>query len=486
MLSSTGAARAGRAWAHSAWATVGLASGLALLLGVLVAVATPLAVVAGLLGAVALALVLARPLLGLFGFVGVVATLPFGVIPVQAGAQLTFVDAVLIATFASFLARLPALARQPGGLRCGRPGAWLLGFVLVASVAFVLGSGTSGAAPELLRRFAKLLASMLLFFVALNLVRSRATLEGLVRALMVAGALVGGVGTVLWLLPPSTQLAALSALRVVGYPTADVLRYIPGPNDTYTSQLRATGTAVDPNVFGGTLMLALGLITLQWVARERLFSRPVLLALGLPALAGVLVSFSRASWLGLAAGVLAVGSARARRLWLVVPVALALMLLTPGGQVAAQRFVAGFSSSDPATALRLGEYRNALTLIQRYPLLGIGFGVSPDIDVTTGVSSVYLLVGEQTGLVGLGVYAGALLAVLASGVRTLGAVRDERLRGVVSGLLAAFVAALVAGLLDHYFANLAFPHAVALFWLYAALLVAAAYQARAAGAPPRG
>jgi hypothetical protein len=33
--------------------------------------------------------------------------------------------------------------------------------------------------------------------------------------------------------------------------------------------------------------------------------------------------------------------------------------------------------------------------------------------------------------------------------------------------------ALVTGTLDHYFANQAFPYAVALFWLYAAALVSA-------------
>jgi hypothetical protein len=36
----------------------------------------------------------------------------------------------------------------------------------------------------------------------------------------------------------------------------------------------------------------------------------------------------------------------------------------------------------------------------------------------------------------------------------------------------------VTGLLDHYFANLAFPHAVGLFWLYAAALCAAARLSR--------
>jgi O-antigen ligase len=274
----------------------------------------------------------------------------------------------------------------------------------------------------------------------------------------------------------------LLGLAALGYPTSNVLRFVPGPNETYTSQLRAIGTSVDPNLFGGSLMLALGLLAMQWASRAPLLGRPLLLLLVLPTLSGLLLSLSRASWVGLAAGVLLVGSLRHLRVWLAALLAPGLLVALPLGQGLVERFVGGFTSADPATALRLGEYRNALALVQRYPLLGIGFGASPDIDVTAGVSSVYLLVGEQTGLVGLVAYLAALVATLLAGLKGLRMARqDERLHGVLAGALAAYIAALVAGFADHYFANQAFPHAVALFWLYAALLVAGARQARPAG-----
>jgi O-antigen ligase len=88
------------------------------------------------------------------------------------------------------------------------------------------------------------------------------------------------------------------------------------------------------------------------------------------------------------------------------------------------------------------------------------------------VSSVYLLVAEQTGLIGLAVYVAGLAATWWVGARAR--IGDPRLEGVRSAYLGALSAALVAGLLDHYFANQVFPHAVGLFWLYAAGLVAAA------------
>jgi O-antigen ligase len=180
-----------------------------------------------------------------------------------------------------------------------------------------------------------------------------------------------------------------------------------------------------------------------------------------------------------------VGALRYRRILVLAVLAGLGVLATTSGQAFVLRFVSGFSTTDPATAFRVGEYANALTLLGRYPLLGIGFGASPDIDVTAGVSSVYLLVGEQTGLLGLAVYVFALAATWWIGFRGATAVRDPRLQGIRLAGLAAFSGALVAGLFDHYFANQAFPHAVALFWLYAAVLVASSRLSAREAEPER-
>jgi polysaccharide biosynthesis protein PslJ len=451
----------------------------ALAVGVLVAATSPLVPAAGLLALLIVGAIWRRPVLGAALFVVVVATLPFGVIPLPiAGAQLTFVDALLIATFSAVLARVAFCGWR---LPVGVPGLALVAFVLVAIAAFLAAGATSPIPPELFRRVGKLLASLLFFLVARALLTTEHRLFSLTRLLMYAGAVQGAIGAGLMALSPLSQLTLLSRLQVIGYPTADVLRYVPGPNNTYTDQLRAIGTSVDPNVFGGTLMLALALIVVQWAAPRPVLSRWVLVVLAIPTAAGVLLSLSRASWLGLAAGLLLIGALRYRRILLVGALVGLALLATPTGQEFVLRFVSGFSTADRATAFRVGEYANAFTLLQRYPLLGIGFGLSPDIDVTAGVSSVYLLVAEQTGLLGLIVYVSALLTTWWTGARGLTRPQApgettqlwEQLQGIRAAFLAALSGALVAGLLDHYFANQAFPHAVALFWLYAAALVAA-------------
>src|SRR5437879_2508202 len=146
------------------------------------------------------------------------------------------------------------------------------------------------------------------FFIARALLSTPRRLEGLTRGLILAGAIQGGIGAALMTLSPLSQLTLLTRLQVIGYPTADVLRYVPGPNDTYTNQLRAIGTSVDPNVFGGMLMLALALIVVQWAAPKPVLPKSLLVLLALPTAAGMLLSLSRASWLGLAVGLLLVGA----------------------------------------------------------------------------------------------------------------------------------------------------------------------------------
>lgn len=449
-----------------------VALGAAVLIGLLAVATSPLIPIGATVGLLVLILIWRQPIRGVWLFVAIIATLPFGVIPVRvAGAQLTFVDAVLIATFAAVLTRLLlSRARLP----TDAPAVALIAFVLVAAIALIAGGSVIPLTPELVRRAAKLLVSVLFFLIARAVLTTPGQLAVLTRWLIYAGAIQGTIGVVLSRLSPLIQLNLLSRLQLIGYPTTDVLRYVPGPNNTYTSQLRAIGTSVDPNVFGGTLMLALVLIVVQWASPKPVLRKSVLVLLAIPTAAGVLLSLSRASWTGLAGGLLLIGVLRYRRILLIGVLVGVVVLLTPPGQALIARFLGGFSTADPATAFRVGEYSNALTLLRRYPLLGIGFGASPDIDVTAGVSSVYLLVAEQSGLLGLGAFIVALGTTWLSGLRGLLDVPDARLQGIRAAYLAALSAALVTGLLDHYFANQAFPHAVALFWLYAAGLVTAA------------
>ena len=123
--------------------------------------------------------------------------------------------------------------------------------------------------------------------------------------------------------------------------------------------------------------------------------------------------------------------------------------------------------------MRLGEYKDALTLISRYPWFGVGFSGAPSIDLYIGVSSVYLLMAENMGLVGLGSFLLIMVLYFLHGWRARRALAfDPEGEAILLGLMGAIVGAMVGGVFDHYFFNLDFPHSVSLFWLYVGLTVA--------------
>lgn len=144
-------------------------------------------------------------------------------------------------------------------------------------------------------------------------------------------------------------------------------------------------------------------------------------------------------------------------------------------------FFAGLQNQDRATQMRWGEYRDAWRLIQRYPWLGVGFGSPRDVDLFRGVSSLYLIIAESSGLVGLGAFLGLMGAIALRLTAAWRRLPDGGLRALVLGCLAAEAAALTSGVFDHYYFT--YPHAFALLWLVLGLraLRRAAGRSRTAG-----
>lgn len=442
---------------------------LGLLGGVAVATLGPLLPTLLLLGAVGATLILVEPRWGLLATLGVVALLPFGTLPFKVGLTPTLLECALGLTWLVFAIRL-FLRREERLLPSAIDGPLAL-FLIVTVFAFVLGlSGSYTTAT--IHDYVKLVLAVSLFFLITNLLRTRRDLGLALTALGGLGAAAGALGLGLWALGPGAE-RFLARLAIIGYPTGKIIRYI---EDDPAKAIRATGTGVDPNSFGGLLMVVLVVLVAQFAARRPLVPRP----LTVPAIPVVglclLLTQSRASWLGAAAGVVFIAILRYR--WLLPPMALGVpVVLALGiGQSFIMRFVLGLRLQDPATRLRLAEYQNALAIIREHPAFGIGFGAAPSIDLQAGVSSVYLTLATRLGLFGLAIYL-IVLAVLA--IRLWPAIvghalPDSAEREATLALAGSIVAAVVAGVLDHYFFNITFSHMVALFWGLAALAVVAA------------
>jgi O-antigen ligase len=175
---------------------------------------------------------------------------------------------------------------------------------------------------------------------------------------------------------------------------------------------------------------------------------------------------------GLAGAVVILALRRYRRLLLFMLLAGLVLLLLPQTQWYVQHFLEGLRGEDLATQMRFGEYKDALILVSRYPWFGVGFAGAPNIDIYIGVSMVYLLIAEEMGLVGLGVF--LLIMVLSirqilQGLAHL--THNPRRESILLGLFGAVLAVLLTGIFDHYFFNINFQHAVALVWLCVGLAI---------------
>jgi O-antigen ligase len=191
------------------------------------------------------------------------------------------------------------------------------------------------------------------------------------------------------------------------------------------------------------------------------------------------LSVSRGAMLGLAVVALAMGVLRYRRLLVLMGVVLLLALILPQTRALVEHFAAGFAGQDLATQMRFGEYRDALELIERYPVLGVGFIGTPDVDLYIGVSSMYLLVAQQMGVLGLLVFASVFIALFIGAARVWPAVRnDDRLSAIYIGAHGAVLGALFTGIFDHYFFNIDFHNSVMLLWSVIALAAATQISAR--------
>ncbi|NWF67499.1 MAG: O-antigen ligase family protein [Chloroflexi bacterium] len=243
--------------------------------------------------------------------------------------------------------------------------------------------------------------------------------------------------------------------------------------------LRPYGLLPHPNVLAGFLAVAL-LALPGWILAEekrRPWWGAALLLLGLCAL---LLTFSRAAWLGFAVGALTLYPLLRRHLppplhraggWKLAPAwrpifaAAFLTLLVVGGGVLLYRplLAARAGQGSENVEMRSLADRSVYTAFALQAagdnlLFGVGCGNFPwrasyDLRDTEfdlrgdNVHQVLLSAWAELGLVGFTLLVGALIFGLEAALRSLRSVADTRER---AGLLAGVLALIVIGLFDHY------------------------------------
>ncbi|HTP06833.1 MAG TPA: O-antigen ligase family protein [Anaerolineae bacterium] len=425
-----------------------------------------------ILGLAVLVMILRRIEIGYAALIAVICLLPFAALPVNFAFKPTFLDVVLVALFGVWL--LERATGKLGGFVNTPLTLPVLAFLAMALATFIAGLANAPLTQTVARHFAEIILSILLFFLITDTVRDAQRLRLITLFLIIGGSLAALIAIVLYLLPDQTSMNLLSSLRVFNYPTGPgVLRYI---NDDPTLPQRATGTSIDPNALGGLLIMMVTLTVPQLFTKRPVLPRLwVVVGLGMMGLA-LLLSFSRGSFVGAAVALGVLGVLRYRKLLLIMFIALVLVLILPQTQGYVTHFFDGLQAlndsqnADLSTQMRVGEYTDALTLIQRYPIFGVGFTGTPDIDTYLKVANLYLLMAGEMGLVGLATFLIVMATLFISGWRVRARVADRpEVEALWWGFHTALFGALIGGVFDHYFFNLDFHHSVTLFWLYVGL-----------------
>lgn len=445
-----------------------LGSALALLLAAVIAFTSPVIVIIAVLALAVGAVILSNIEFGLYAVIAVAVLLPFAAIPINLGFNPTFLDLALLAFFGMWLTRV-MMRQDEEPLPLTFLGVPLLAFMTLAIFSFVNGMAHAGLQIAIVRRFAEVLLAMATYFLIVHVVNTLPRLERVIRFLVIVGGIAAGLGILFYFLPRELTIRILSLLRYVNYPAGEgVLRFI---NDDPTGTLRAISTSVDPNVLGGLMILVGGLTAPLAFASRPLLPRGLVIGIWLAMFVCLVLTFSRGAFLGLGLALVMMAFVKYRRLVPLLLLGALIFWFAPFTQGYMAHLNDAFLGADRATQMRLGEYKDALILISRYPLFGVGFLGTPDIDTYIGVSSVYLLMAEQMGVVGVATFLLTMGLYFWRSARAWldGLQDDANLAPILLGICTALLGAMAAGVVDHYFFNLDFPHSVTLFWLYVGL-----------------
>ncbi len=453
----------------SSLALAGWCAAAAVVGGLILAFGGPLAALALLAAGIALGVTLRDLEMGFWGVVAVISLLPFATIPIDLGLTPTFLDAALGVVVVVWLVRLlTGRQRRVVTAPLTLP---LIIFLIVAVFAFIFGLQNGPFTPTLARKFAELLLSIGFVILVVDYCRTWEQMQRLTRILLLGGGAAALLAIGLWLLPDATANSALNLLTRLGYPGGWVIRYI---EENPELAERAIGTSVDPNALGGLLVLFGALAAPQLLAGRPVLPRWLTLVITSLILTAVLLTFSRGAFLALGAALFFLALVRYRRLLLYMFLGLVLIVFLPATQTYVVRLLAGFQGADLATQMRFGEYRDALELIGRYPVFGVGFAGTPDIDLYLGVANVYLSIAQQMGILGLVAFCAIMLALLGHAWQHRRAFQTLTWQADIwLGLYAAVTAGLAAGVFDHYLFNTVFHHTVTAFWLMVGLAAAA-------------
>jgi putative inorganic carbon (HCO3(-)) transporter len=449
-----------RSWPRVDLTALAVAGAVVVIAAALIAL-PPLFGAALVFGAALGIVVIARPL---WGFYLLLLSIP--VQDLGARGEFTLTNALFGLTLLAWLLRRAVAGARP--LPRGVVGPLFVVFVCGLTLSLIV---AQDLAPGVAALF-QWLKALAVYFLALDLLRTRRKATGALVALLLAGAAEGAYGLFQY------ATGAGPASFAIG--------------DQFS---RAYGTFGKPNSYAGYLEMLLppGLIFAGWAWRNRPGSAKLLDRFGRLALVGavaliggaLLASFSRGAWLGISAGLgamILLTSPRARGIAATSAVAVGILgvlggvaLLPASVRDRFDSILGNAGSPDVRTAYitaenfavveRLAHWAAGLNMFRSDIWLGVGLGnfnvrytdfnVSPTFLVSQGhAHNYYIHVAAEAGIVGLGTYLLLLAAIVGTGLHALRVTSAPGHDPLARGLVIACLGTVVAVAIHNIFENL--------------------------------
>ncbi len=257
--------------------------------------------------------------------------------------------------------------------------------------------------------------------------------------------------------------AAVSAGSVL---IAQALGQNPLPWMNYLGR-RASGMLIDPNAFGGMVMVALVIhATTFFGGRPLLKGWAGYLTMGALALA-LLLTLSRTAWIGMTAAALFGVVLRPKLVAVYAGAALAAaaLIIVFVGSTGADTF-ARTANRENTTQQRLDQINQALPMIAEHPFFGSGLGAFIERNGWILHNTTFWMLTEF-GLIGLTVYIGFILWFFANGLAAT-ALSGTPAKSIIVGLMCAHLGMLAVSVgIEAFYQR---------HWWFAMALLASSYS----------
>lgn len=287
----------------------------------------------------------------------------------------------------------------------------------------------------------------LLYFVTYHTIKSQKDFKNIITALTVSAVLLAIIGFIQLAVYPD-----LAELEEEGW-------------DPHINRL--VSTWLDPNFLGGLFAFIISILTGLALHAKKTTHKLLLTAPILILTVALFLTYSRSAYLALAAGIFVISLIKSRKLLII-----ALILLTIGlaaSDRARERtaelmqsvtaiFTETAQTPDPTARLRIKSYNQTLYLIEKRPLLGVGYNnlravnhregfvTSTEIHNAGGSDSSLLTILATTGIIGfipfILIYIFALRAAWQNARSTAPNLRAGLALGLFGGIIALLVHSL--------------------------------------------